>query len=257
MATQKSGIAVGRSWFRSVVPEGYARATLTLSGTSPLLMNSAEADREGALYRAYVMLADKQRKTMDDSARLVQLEWEIRLYMDADLGPYVPGRNVKALLWEAAGKFKKGATVKRSLITVETRIPLVYDGPRDQEGLWADGYRYTTMVKNAGFNGGRVMRCRPMFPTWALVVDLAFDPEEIDPDTLSLIVERTQRYGLGDYRATSGGEFGAFAATLDLAGTKRAGRKAMSVKPKNGHEEAGHEAFKARIMSPEDLVTAK
>jgi len=254
MTTAKTPTPVTRqaSWFRRVVPEGYATATLHLAGTSPLLMNSPEADRDSELFRAFVALSQKTGKTQDDESRLRELEWEVRIYLDADLGPYIPGANVKALLQEAAGKFKKGATVKRSLITIPYRIPLEYDGPRDQEGLWAGGYRYTTMVKNAGYNGGRVMRCRPMFGTWALTVPLAFDPEEIDPDTLALIVERCQRYGLGDYRP----EFGGFTATLDLSNTKRATRPAMGKKPRNGHEEKAHEAFKGRIMDPSDLVTA-
>lgn len=239
------------SWLRRVIPEGYATATLNLTGTSPLLMNSAEADRDSELYRAYVLLGQKTGKTLDDEARLRELEWELRLYLDDEIGPYIPGRNVKGLLTDAAGKFKKGATVKRSLITVLYRIPLEYDGPRDQAGLWEAGYRYTTMVKNAGFNAGRVMRCRPMFPDWKATVDIAFDPEEIDPDTLSSIVERSQRYGLGDYRPATGGDFGAFAATLDLSTTKRATRAPLGSKRRNGHEEKAHEAFKARIMEPE------
>lgn len=252
MATPKGIERPHASWLRRIVPEGFASATLLLRGTSPLLMNSPEADHDSELYRAYVLLGQKKGKTQDDESRLRELEWEIRIYLDADLGPYIPGRNVKAVLQEAGGKFKKGATIHRSLITVDSRIPLEYDGPRDQDGLWAGGYRYTTMVKNAGFNAGRVMRCRPMFKDWALTADIAFDPEEIDPDTLALIVERAQRYGLGDFRP----EFGSFSATLDLSGTKRAKRPAMGTKGRNGHDEAAHDAFKARIMEPEDLVTA-
>lgn len=235
------------SWLRRVVPEGYAKATLTITGTSPLLMNSAEADRDSELYRAYVLLGQKAGKSLDDDARLRELEWELRLYIDPDIGPYVPGRNVKALLWEAAGKFKKGATVKRSLVTELFRVPLEYDGPRDQGGLWANGFRYTTMVKNAGFNGGRVMRCRPMFPEWRLSVDIAFDPEEIDPDTLAAIVERSQRYGLGDYRPANGGDFGAFAAVLDLSKTIRRSRGPLGVKATNGHDVKAHAASVIRL----------
>lgn len=234
------------SWYRRVVPAGYATATLTLTGTSALLMNSAEADRESDLYRAYTALATKKGRTEDEDARLRELEWKVRIYLDDDLGPYVPGRSVKALLQEAAGKFKKGATINRSLITIQSRIPLDYEGPRDEAGLWEAGYRYTTMVKNAGFNGGRVQRCRPMFPRWSLTVEIAFDPEEIDPHTLALIVERAQRYGLGDYRP----EFGAFSATLEMTTSKRRASGASASKRRNGHEEEAHEAFKARIMEP-------
>lgn len=239
-------IAPQPSWLRRVIPEGYATATLHLTGTAPLLMNSAEADRDSELFRAYTLLGQKKGKTLDDEARLRELEWELRIYLDSDIGPYVPGRMVKAVLCAAAGKFKKGATLGRSLITVLYRIPLEYDGPRDQAGLWASGYRYTTMVKNAGFNAGRVMRCRPMFPEWTINADLAFDPEEIDPDTLGLIVERSQRYGIGDYRP----EFGAFSAELELTDTSRKTRAPLGVKRRNGHEEAAHEAFKTRIMEP-------
>jgi len=248
MAATKKATELIPSWIRRVVPQGYMTGTLTLTGTSPLLMNSAEADRDAELYRAYVLLGQKTGKTLDDDARLRKLEWEVRIFFDADLGPYVPGRQVKGLLVDAAGKFKKGATVKRSLITMLSRIPLEYDGPRDQDALWDAGYRYTTMVKNAGFNAGRVMRCRPMFPDWSLTAEIAFDPEEIDPDTLAAIVERSQRYGIGDYRPSSGGDFGAFNASLDLSGTKRRIRDPLGAKSRNGHEEAAHEAFKSRIL---------
>lgn len=245
MAT-KQAVVRQPSWLRRVVPEGYATATLHLTGTAPLLMNSPEADRDSELFRAYTLLGQKKGKTLDDEARLRQLEWELRIYLDADLGPYVPGRTIKAVLQAAAGKFKKGATLERSLITILYRIPLEYDGPRDQEGLWDAGYRYSTMVKNAGFNAGRVIRCRPMFPDWSITADLAFDPEEVDADTLAAIVERSQRYGIGDYRP----EFGAFSATLDVSPISRRSRDGLGNKSRNGHEEAAHEAFKARIMEP-------
>lgn len=234
------------SWLRRIIPEGYATATLDLTGTSPLLMNSADADRDSALFRAYTLLGQKKGKTLDDEARLREMEWELRIYLDADLGPYIPGKNVKGLLTEAGGKFKKGATINRSLITVLYRIPLEYDGPRDQAGLWAGGFRYSTMVKNAGFNAGRVIRCRPMFTEWSLHAELAFDPEEIDPDTLALVVERSQRYGLGDYRP----EFGAFQATLTMKNNSRAAREPLGTKSRNGHEEAAHLAFTERLTEP-------
>jgi hypothetical protein len=237
------------SWLRRVVPEGYATGTIHFAGTAPLLMNSAEADRDSELFRTYTLLGQKKGKTLDDEARLRELEWELRIYLDAEVGPYVPGRMVKGVLCAAAGKFKKGATIGRSLITVLYRIPLEYDGPRDQQGLWDGGYRYSTMVKNAGFNAGRVIRCRPMFPEWAVNADIAFDPEEIDADTLGLIVERSQRYGIGDYRP----EFGAFNATLSVDGTSRKVRAPMGTKERNGHEQDAHEAFKARIMEPVEV----
>lgn len=238
------------SWLRRVVPAGYANATLSLKGTSPLLMNSGEADRDSELYRAYYLLGQKKRKTLDDEARLRELEWELRLYLDADLGPYIPGKNVKEMLRAAATKWRRGEDIKRSLIVVPYRIPLTYDGPRDQAALWAGGYRYTAMVANAGMNAGRVLRCRPMFKNWSLTVELAFDPEEIDGDFLGIVVERTQKYGLGDYRP----EFGAFQSTITLDKSRRAVREPQGIKARNGIEEAAHSAFAERLS---DLVPVK
>lgn len=239
MATKKLA-----SWFRRIVPEGYTTATLTLKGTAPLLMNSGEADRDSELYRAYYMLGQKKRKSLDDEARLRELEWQLRIYLDADLGPYVPGKNIKEMLRNAATKWRRGEDIKRSLIVVPYRIPLQYDGPRDQQGLWDAGFRYTAMVANAGFNAGRVVRCRPMFDKWSLETELAFDPEDIDADFLTMVIERSEKYGLGDYRP----EFGSFTALLNGEAVHKVGSKGSALKSRNGNHEQAHEAFKARIM---------
>jgi hypothetical protein len=232
------------SWMRRVVPAGYADATLHLEGTSPLLMNSGEVDRDSELYRAYFLLGQKKRKTLEDDARLREMEWELRLYLDAEIGPYIPGKNVKEMLRSAATKWRRGEDIKRSLVVVAYRIPLLYDGPRDQAGLWTAGYRYTAMVSNAGFGSGRVLRCRPMFENWSLDVDIAYDPEDIDADFLSIAVERTQKYGLGDFRP----EFGSFQATLDGPAFHRNGRNGMATKNRDGIAEGAHDAANARII---------
>jgi hypothetical protein len=221
------------SWQRRVIPEGYARVTLTLSGTSPLLMNSGEVDRDSELFRAYYMLGQKKRKTLDDEARLRELEWQLRLYLDADLGPYVPGKNVKELLRSAATKWRRGEDIKRSLVVEAYRIPLTYDG-----------FRYTAMVANAGMGSGRVLRCRPMLPKWSLSAAIAYDPEEIDGDFLALVVERSQKYGLGDYRP----EFGSFKAELSTPTVTKRGAQGDATKPRDHHREEANDAMSARIL---------
>jgi hypothetical protein len=232
------------SWMRRVVPPGYATGTLEFVGTSPLLMNSGEADRDSDTYRSYYLLGQKKRKTLDDEARLRELEWQLRLYLDPEVGPFVPGKNVKELLRSAATKWSKGEDIKRSLIVVQYRIPLEYEGPRDQQGLWDGGFRYTAMVANNGYNAGRVVRCRPMFNNWSLRAELAWDPEDIDADFLAVVVERSQKYGLGDFRP----EFGSFDASLFDGEMHKVGARGVAVKERNGAGEKAHEAFKARIM---------
>lgn len=232
------------SWLRRIVPAGYTRATLLLDGTSPLLMSSGEFDRAGETYRAYTLLGQKKRKSLDDQARLAELEWTLALYLDAEVGPYIPGKNVKELLRSAATKWRKGEELKRSLLVVDYRIPLLYDGPRDQTDLWAAGFRYEAMVANAGAGSGRVVRTRPKFEGWSLVADLAFDPEELDIDFLGVVAERSMKYGLGDYRP----EFGAFTATLEAGEVHKAASNGSALKERNREQLLAHLAFVDRIM---------
>lgn len=234
---------MAQSWMRRVVPPGYAQASLQLSGTAPLLMNSGEFDRDGELYRTFRMLGQKRGKTLDDEARLRELEWELALYLDADIGPYIPGKNIKAMLIKAATKWRRGADIERSLVVVQYRVPLDYDGPRDQAGLWASGFRYTAMVTNAGMNRGRVTRCRPMFMDWGVQATLAYDPEDLDGDFLQLVAERAQKLGLGDYRP----EFGAFSAVLTPGATTRAGRNGQGTKAIDKVAVAAHSAQVASL----------
>jgi hypothetical protein len=242
MAKQKTNTAF--SWLRRVVPAGYARATLVLEGRSPLLQNSSDYDRHSETYRAYKLLGSKKRKSLDDEERLAELEWALALYLDEEVGPYVPGKNVKELLCSAATKWRKGEEIKRSLLVVDYRIPLLYDGPRDQQGLWDAGYEYTAMVANAGAGSGRVPRCRPKFDDWSLGVDLAYDPEDLDFDFLSVVAERSKKYGLGDYRP----EFGAFEATLEQGELAKAAANGVALKPRDKTQLLAHLAFVDRIM---------
>jgi len=233
-----------RNWMRQIVPTGYTTATLSLVGTSPLLMSSGEADQEGELYRAYKLLADTKKKSLDDQSRLREMEWKLRLYFDDKIGPYIPGKNIKEMLRSAATKWKRGEDIKRSLVVVETRIPLLYDGPRDEKGLWAAGYRYIAMVANSGMNAGRVTRCRPMFKDWSLEVDIAFDPEDLDADFLHIAVDRTRKYGLGDYRPT----FGSFDIQMAIGDTVKPGAKGTAAKKRNGIEDRANKTFVDRVM---------
>lgn len=237
------GSKAALNWMRRIVPQGYSTAILVLTGTAPLLMNSGEADRESELYRTFSILSKKKGKSLDDEARLRELEWQIRIYLDAKLGPYIPGKNVKEMIRSAATKWKKGEEIKRSLIVVENRIPLIYEGPRSQDGLWKAGFRYTTLVANAGAGAGRVLRTRPMFEDWSLKCEIAYDPEDLDEDFLHLVMERTQKYGLGDYRPT----FGSFAAKLQKVATMKDGARGDANKPRDKAEDEAHAAFVGRI----------
>lgn len=219
-----------------VIPNGYQVHELHLIGATPLLMSSGEADRESDTFVAYRTLSKKRGKTVEDESRLRELEWYTRLYFDDEIGCFIPGKNVKELLRSAATKLRKGEDVKRSLIIPQYRIPLIYDGPREAAELWSAGFSYVAMVANAGAGSGRVERCRPCFDQWELKTEIAFDPDDIDLNDVQFAVDRSQKYGLGDYRP----EFGSFMASLEFLRVQRNDANADAVKPRDKRVEAAN-----------------
>ena len=230
---------------RRVIPTGHLVYQLSLKGETPLLMSSGESDREGDTYLAYRTLSKARNKTLEQDSRLRELEWYTRLYFDEELGPYIPGKNVKELLRSAATKWRSGEDVKRSLVIPDYRIPLIYDGPKTAAELWTAGFKYTTMVANAGAGSGRVERCRPCFDKWALECEIAIDPEELDPHRLEEIVKRSEKYGLGDYRP----EFGAFLTTLTFVREQHDASKANASKPRDKKAEIAVKKHAERVMA--------
>ncbi len=228
--------------FRRVIPVGYRVHELHLKGVTPLLMSSGEADRESDTYIAYRTLSKKRGKTIEDEARLRELEWYTRLYFDDQVGCYIPGKNIKELLRSAATKIRKGEDVKRSLIVPDYRIPLIYDGPKKPDALWKAGFSYVAMVANAGAGSGRVERCRPCFDEWELKTEIAYDPEDLSDHEIDYFVERSQKYGLGDYRP----DFGAFVATAKFLREQREDANANGAKRRDKKaEKVVHERAKA------------
>lgn len=210
-------------------PNGYIVHEVTFLGDTPMLMSSGEVDRESSLYREYRTLSKARARTIEQDSQLRELEWHTRIYFDEEIGPYVPGKNIKELLRSAATKFKLGESVRRSLVVPDYRIPLIYEGPRDLKGLWDEGFRYTTMVANAGAGSGRVERTRPCFDNWAVRFEVAFDTDELDEDAFLRIVKRSEKYGLGDYRP----EFGAFQSSTTFLREQKASVQANGAKKRD------------------------
>ncbi len=183
---------------------------ITLTGVAPLLMHSARlSDPLDPATKALGKVTGKRKKTDEDHAEAARLEHAGSLYLDADLGPYIPGQNIEAALFRGASKHKLMSTLKPALLVPEEVNPLVYRGPRDAAGLWAD----KAFVHRASVKVGtsRVIRTRPVFPSWSLSVAGQLDTEAIDPASFELIADTAGRMiGLGDWRP----RFGRFEAVV-------------------------------------------
>lgn len=177
---------------------------ITLTGTRPLIMHNARlADPLDPIVRAMAKISAKRKKTEDDHAEIGRLEFAGSLYLDPDIGPYVPGENIQRFVYDSAKLSRKGEAVKRGLFIDTDVNPLAYAGPRTEAELWADHqfrFRHSAKVTSS-----RVIRTRPIFRQWSVQAHGLLDTEELDFDDLCSIVERGgSRIGLGDWRPRYG-----------------------------------------------------
>lgn len=183
---------------------------IRLTGTAPILIHSDRlANPLDPLTKAKRAVATKRKKTDEDHAELAKMEWEGALYYDDKVGPFMPGRNIKAMLISAAKKTKDGVRAKTGLIVSEDKIKILYSGPREIGALWADG-RFTD-IRCVGQMKARIMRCRPIFPEWALEFSVVYDPSVVDKSDILRFADAGGRLvGIGDYRVECCGDFGRF-----------------------------------------------
>ncbi|MGD9604456.1 MAG: hypothetical protein AB7V59_21790 [Gammaproteobacteria bacterium] len=181
-----------------------ARFRMTCTGTTPLLMHNARLSNPlDEIAKAMKRVTSKRTKTEEDHEELARLEHLGGLYLDPDLGPYLPGQNFERCLVDAARITKSGKKIERGVF-VETNVnPLAYTGPRDVDGLWKDeNFRHSASVK-VGTN--RVTRTRPQFRQWAVEAEGQYDPAVINLDELAEIAGTAGRMiGLGDWRPRYG-----------------------------------------------------
>lgn len=187
------------------------RFRITFTGTGPLLMHNGRlANQLDPATQAMKALTSKRKKTDDDLLDIARAEFMGGLYIDPDVGPYMPGENIERAIRDGATLTKNGMNVKRGLF-IETDInPIAYAGPRTADELWADeNFRLIRTVRN---QQNRVSRTRPMFTDWRVAAEGTLDEAILDFRTLGSIVEQAGMYvGLGDWRP----RYGRFTAELE------------------------------------------
>ena len=176
---------------------------LRFNGTCPLLMHSDRgANPLDKAVQAHKKLTSKRGKTDEDQMAIAWSEYQLGIYHNDELGPYIPSLNIEQSIWEGGKKNKLGQKFKASARCIEDRIMLLYDGPRDIKSLYEAGYRD---YRGIGVVGSRVMRMRPMFSKWGLEFDYAYDEMELDDSSVILAAETAGRLvGLCDYRPRFG-----------------------------------------------------
>ena len=188
--------------------------TITLVGTAPLLMHgNGLADPISDDAKRMKRISGKRVKTDEDHIAMRRIEFESSLYLDPEVGPYLPGANIAKALLNAAKIRRQGPKIERGLILVSPVNPLRYDGPRDVSGLWnMPKFRHVAPAK---LNGRvTVMRCRPVFAEWSCTATALINPSVLSVEELAEIAsDAGQMIGVGDWRPWHG----RFTATVKAA----------------------------------------
>ena len=176
-----------------------------ITGTSPLLMQAETlANPLHELTKAHKAVSGKRKKSEDDYVWLMESEWSASMYYDDDIGPYIPALNLEGCIAEAGKIIRLGKTIKQAVQVVTDRAKLEYDGPRKKEKLWSAGRKFAD-VRGVNVGGKKIMRCRPVFLSWAAQFEVAYMEDVLDKTDLVRIVEESgRRIGIGTYRPRFG-----------------------------------------------------
>jgi len=180
------------------------------NGSSMMMHNSRLANPFDKYAKRLAELHVKKRSRSVDKLEVLeemaQVEWEGGLYHDETLGPYIPAEVVRASIIGGAKNSRGGAACARAVTVIGGRFPLLYDGPRDLDGLWADenfmDQRIVTIVKS------KVLRTRAIFSDWSLEFTIGYDENAIAHEALLRYVQDAGLYaGFGDARTLGFGRW--------------------------------------------------
>lgn len=186
------------------------RVQCVLTSREPMLMHSQRGSNpKDPLVREMKQIQAKRKKTDEDLDRMSDIEFQLGMYHDAEIGPFVPALNLKRCIQDGAKFSKRGKDISRGLWTLDSKFKLLYDGPRDMETLLQrDDFRDCRM---AGVNNGLILRTRPIFHKWGLIGTFLLDDTVVSLADFRHYVEQAGSYvGLSDYRP----EFGRFEAEV-------------------------------------------
>jgi hypothetical protein len=192
------------------------RITIKMAGTSPLLMHNVRlSDPLDPFAREIRVITSKDEKTDEDQLEIARLEFMGGLYLNKE-GPIIQAGNILKCFNEAAKMRRQGTKVLRGLLPTALEFPLLYDGPRTPNEMWAnEQFRYRTTVR---VGSARVQRMRPRFINWQL---------NSEWELLTTVFENLASFqriagdaglveGLGDGRKKGFGRFGADVAELKM-----------------------------------------
>jgi len=182
------------------------KISVKLTGSGPMLMHSDKlSDPLAEITKAHKRLtADRAlKKTEDGQIAISRSEYMASFYLNNKGVICLPGLNIRKSLIEGARLHKGGKGIERGVIIVDDMIPLEFDGPKDPEKLWGNpGF---VDARSVVVMRSRLIRYRPVFREWSVVVNCIINEEAIDLENLiHYWTEAGAMVGMGDFRPLFG-----------------------------------------------------
>lgn len=196
---------------------GYEELSFHIRGIVPLILHNgllSDPLEERSILLGKAVKMSKKQKTEASIAETARLEFLGGLYIGDNGEPCVPGEVLEAAIRSAAKITKDGKAVQSGLFC-DGNFSLIYDGPKDPDGLWGDRWddEKSDMVAGRRFVDRRrvkvgqaaVMRTRPIFHEWELKFTVNFDPSVLNKRSVVEFVETLgRRVGLCEMRPRCG-----------------------------------------------------
>lgn len=190
----------------------------TLTGVSALVQHNPRlVDPDDHWTKQIANLTSKKSKMTDEDRESVKwFEFAGGLYVNSD-GPFVLTASPRRAFITAATTKRQGTTLERAISPLTQAVPLDYPGPRTAEELYKrEEHRYYTSVGVGSYGSKRVMRMRPMFPTWSIEVDWMLEESVMDLDDFIDFAKLSGRLvGIGDNRRNGYGRYTVTASVVE------------------------------------------
>jgi hypothetical protein len=179
-------------------------------GLTPLVIQSPRGvNRLDPLVQKLAALTAMTKRPDEIEMEIQRIKYELALYYDDQLGPYIPAEMPEANIYATARMEKAGTKAERAMQVATIKIPILYDGPRKLEDLLATPLFHD--VRSVVKSRRRVMEDRPIFPEWHLSYELMLEENLLNLDQAKRFIVNGGDLGYGNMRP----RYGRFTATVN------------------------------------------
>lgn len=187
-----------------------------ITGKTPLMQHKFPEEQKIKL-----LVGDKgKKKKACDVQKSPRDIAEDHAYKNQDGGYYIPAEFITGAFAAAAADYKQTSSKKSYKAIAGGIFKLVEPGINilnPDDSRLVNQFEVDIRIaknRNAG-KGCAVVVCRPRFDRWKVRFHLTIDDDLITPNVAQEILQDAgRRVGLGSYRISSGGHFGAFSVTI-------------------------------------------